>query len=266
MKALSFRKTNIALAVVATFSTMAVLDSQDAQAAWERNSTVTDSVTDNGDGTWLYEFTVNNTSTFTPDADSDFWNGIPVIVDWELPYFADMGLSNIVSPDGWTYAIETIGVANAATGWDGVAAWQDPSDPFYAGADSPYTTATQVLHWYCDNPVLIWGGEGSCFNGSNETFGDMIGAPGTFGPSSLSGFAFTADFGPTAAPYQASWAELPVRSGDPAFPFAGGVGSPTALGTPTSGTSVPEASSLSLFGLAGLSLFGLSAMRRRKYS
>ena len=267
MKLLSFKKTHIALAVVATFSSIAVIDSQVAEASWERSSTVTDVVIDNLDGTWDYVFTVNNTSTFTDDGiGGDRWNGVPLVIDWELPYFADMGLANIVSPDGWGFAIETIGTPNAATGWEGDAAWQDPLDPFYAGAASPYTTGTQVVHWYCENISFGFGGEGFCSNTAGS--GEAIGAPGSeavefFGTqTSLSGFGFTASFGPTAAPYQASWADSPVIAGDPSFPLASGVGSPLALGTGS--TSVPEASSLALFALSSFGLFGLSAARKRK--
>lgn len=268
MKLLSFKKTHIALAVVATFSSIAAIDSQVAEASWERSSTVTDTVTFNAvDGTWDYVFTVNNTSTYTNDGiGGSTFSGVPLVIDWELPYFADMGLANIVSPDGWGFAIETIGTANPLTGWEGDAAWQDPLDPFYAGADSPYTTGTQVVHWYCENIEFGTGGEGFCSNATG--FGEAISAPGSDAaeyldaPTSLTGFGFTASFGPTSAPYQASWAETPVITGDPSFPLASGVGSPLALGTPS--TSVPEASSLALFALSSFGLFGLSAARKRK--
>lgn len=53
-----------------------------------------------------------------------------------------------MSPSGWNYSIETIGVANSSTGWEGVASWQTSGDPFFAGAGSPFTTVTEVLHWY----------------------------------------------------------------------------------------------------------------------
>ncbi len=204
-------------------------------------SHVTDVVTDNGDGTFGYAFTVFNDSFFDGSFASDALEvvGDPIIVDWELPWFGDAGidLGSILSPAGWSHAIETIGTANSATGWGGVASWQDPSDPFYAGANSPFTTATQVLHWY----NVAWAADNSQIGG------------GIFPFSSLAGFGFTADFGPVAAPYQASWAFSPVQSGDPAFPGAGLPGSPLA--------TAPEPATFLLF---GSSLLGLAAWRRRR--
>lgn len=185
----------------------------------DRCSHVTDTVADNGNGTWTYNFTVWN--------DTTSYGGDQRIRDWELPYFSDAGISavTITAPGygGWAWRIETIGIANLATGWEGDAAWQNPGDPFYAGAGSPFTTATQVLHWYTND------------------FGAAIAAQ-----DSLGGFGFVAAFGPTAAPYQASWFERPVRTGDPQFPGAGLPNSPSVRGTP-----VPEPATATLlaFGL-----------------
>lgn len=185
----------------------------------DRCSHVTDIVVDNNDGTWTYNFTVWN--------DTTSYGGDQRIRDWELPYFSDAGISavTITAPGygGWAWTIETIGIENLATGWTGTAAWQMPGDPFYAGVGSPFTTATQVLHWYTNN------------------FAAAI-AP----QDSLGGFGFVAKFGPTAAPYQASWIDLPVRTGDPQFPGAGLPNSPSVRGT-----SVPEPATATLlaFGL-----------------
>ncbi len=197
-----------------------------------RCSHVTDNVVDNGNGTWTYNFTVYN--------DSVSYAGVePRIRDWELPYFGDAGITNITSITssgygGWAWTIETVGFANPSTGWDGLAAWQDPSDPWYQGASSPFTSVQKVLHWYTnDFPVTI------------------------AAQSSLGGFGFTADFAPTAAPYQASWVDFPVRTGDPAFPFGAIPNSPAA-----GGASVPEPATTLLIGL-GVALLAGGTLRRR---
>lgn len=212
-----------------------------AHADWTRSSWVADTVVDNGNGTWTYAYTLQNTSTGAIENDVD---DTPWIVDWELPWFGDMGITDITSPWGWSYAIETIGTPNAFTGWAGVAAWQDPADPWYAGPTSPYTTGTQVLHWYSQ-----------CFTGFIDGGDGGIGCEwnlqnGIAPEQELNGFGFTANYAPTAAPYQASWATTPVMTGDPAFPAAGVPASPSVTGQSTG--QVPEPGMLALLGLAGL--------------
>lgn len=231
-----------------------------SEPPWSQASHVTDTVDDNNDDTWTYGYTVFN------DAFVDFANGAyggePLIVDWELPYFADAGITDIVSPnDLWDYAIETIGEANPLTGWDGVAAWQNPSDPFYEGADSPYTTATQVLHWY----NVCWAQPTPsvalfAVDSGPSCEGFLDGA--IFPDNSLAGFGFTAGYSPIGAPYQASWAFRPIQTGDPAFPLGGIPASPLAVGTQSNPT-IPEPAALALFGL-GLAGLGLSRRRRQK--
>lgn len=154
-----------------------------------------------------------------------------------MPWFDDAGITNIQSPTGWAFAIEEIGVANAATGWNGVAAWQTPGDPFYFGPDSPFTHATHVLHWY----NLEWDNE------FHETWID----PPLFGPNFQGGFSFDAGFGEVDAPYQASWAFFGIQSGDPPFP-----GQNNPFGLPNSPSlqsqPVPEPGTLVLLGLVGM--------------
>lgn len=194
-------------------------------------SHVTDSVTNHNDGTWTYDFTVHN-DTSSVNYGSDDGIVSQNIVDWELPYFADAGINNIYSPSGWTYAIETIGTPNNSSGWDGVAAWQTPGDPMYKGPASPFTTATQVLHWYIDDASSI--------------------EP----QASLGGFGFDSAYGSIAAPYQASWDDTVIRTGDPAFPNA-------SFNIPASPSAVPLPAPLLLFMSALVPWFGLSRRNRK---
>jgi len=247
-------------AVALSCTTAAITPAYAGISGFTRNSQVTDSVVDNGNGTWTYRYTVFNTSTFGGQDQTE-----PVIVDWELPWFGDAGIdtNSILSPHNWTWSIETIGAPNSATGWGGVASWQDPNDPFYAGAGSPFTGVTQVLHWYNEcwvrpqetatlsiQAFAVASCEGQF---DNAIFMSVEGFGG-----SLDGFEFTADYDPTAAPYQASWANLPVRSGDPAFPLGGIPASPLAIGI----TAVPVPGVLLLLG-GGLLAFGATRRFRR---
>ena len=174
------------LSALGTLAAMGVTPQADAGAAIQcpgdplcQRSLVTDDVADLGGGNFLYTYTVWNTSA--PGGD--------IIVDWELPYFSDSTITNILSPPGWDWAIETIGVPNPFTGWQGVAEWQDPGDPFYEGPDSPYTTGTEVLHWY------------TCFGEFGETcFGENVFPNAIFPGNNLSGFGFEASFTPIGGP------------------------------------------------------------------
>ena len=211
-------------------------------AGWERASHVEDNVIDNSDGTWSYEFTVFNDSSFSGDGGFEQ----PLIRDWELPFFDDMGIAGIVQPVGWAASIETIGVANETTGWDGIAAWQTPGDPwkdifddFYgSSAANPFNDPDgQVLHWYTE-----------CFDEVQTCI-----LPG----DSLTGFGFDADFDEGQAPYQASWFLQPVQTGDPAFPAPGLPNSPSINPVPLPGAAV-----LFSFGLVGLA--GVARRRRSR--
>ncbi len=105
----------------------------------------------------------------------------------------------------------------------------------YQGPASPFTTATQVLHWYIDDASSI--------------------AP----QASLGGFGFDAAYGSIAAPYQASWDDTFIRTGDPAFPNASFniPASPAAVG------AVPLPAPLLLFMSALVPWFGLSRRNRK---
>lgn len=200
--------------------------------------------------TFDYGFRVCNTSFFDQEQGD-------LIRDWELPFFGSgsgqnivenlSNITNIETPEGWTWSIEAIdGVGNAATGWEGVADWQTPGndmkdffDAFFGGeANNPYNTVTHVLHFYTDC------GE----------FGDPCIFPG----GSLEGFGFTAGFDSTNAPYQASWDDFTIRTGDPQFPL--GV-QPTNPIIARALANIPEPGTLAMLGLG---LGAMAAARRRR--
>ena len=193
-----------------------------------RSSVVLSNVTAGSPNT--YEFKICNTSN-TAEGEARF-----LLRDWELPYDPLGGIANYAVPFGWNVNIETIGSPNSATGWDGEdPTWFNPTDPFY---DPRYLGLTQVVHFYtCGN--------NTCY-GSDDPLEAGEG---------LTGFGFTSPFGETNAPYQASWIDQFPRSGDPAFPLAGGPNTPGLI------NGVSEPGGLALF---ALSLGTLMAARARR--
>lgn len=204
-------------------------------------------------GRFDYGFRVCNTSTLGEQQPA------PLLRDWELPFFGSgsgttidlnaSGITDIATPANWSWSIETIGTPNEATGWEGTAEWQTAGNPmkvffdafFGSAANNPYNSVTHVLHFYTDCFF-----EGPC-------------AP-IFPNASLEGFGFTADFDSTNAPYQASWLNLPVQTGDPQFPLGGQPANPVLL---QALANVPEPGTVALLGLAlGIGMTPVAARRR----
>lgn len=228
-------------------------------------SAVTDDVSFNG-STYDYSYRVCNLSA---GEGFNAGEGGFLIRDWEIPIFGEydgstfvpeaggIDLDTISSPDGWEWAIEEVGVANGATGWDGEAAWQDEADPWnvifddiYGEDSNPYDDNQFVLHWYVD-PGNIF--EAGCF-----AF-DPAPCIGSF--ENLDGFGFSAGLSSVAAPFQTSWVFLPVNTGDPAIPGQGGGGGLPGTQSVRLHTNVAEPGAL---GLLGAGLFGMAMLRRRK--
>ena len=236
-----------------------------------QTSAVTSAAEQLDSGNWLYSYRVCNTSTFDP-----YYGGQFVIIDWELPWFEDAAISNIVVPHGWAAAIEEIGSVNPATGWEGVAEWQTDGDPwkdifdaaYGSAADNPFNTVQHVLHFF-------WTGnfEGEIAPSSVDEDDDSVPAlafsfsdefcESIFEGEECFGFGFESPFSAGDAPYQASWLFLPVNTGDPLFPLGdGGGGIPNSPSIQRTTTSVPEPTTLAILGAA----LPLLALRRRRRS
>ncbi len=222
-------------------------------ASATRVSHVESNTVANGAGSYTYNFTLFNDShlfngegcggnTVTVGVVSDPSDCLlHRITDWSLPYFADSTITNVRSPitnfagqivASWDYGIETIGVANATTGYNGEApTWLDPADPFYFGPSSPFSSVTQILRWYTIDVC----GDG-CFRLLN---------PG----QSLAGFSFVSTYAAAAAPYDAGWRDERLRSGDPDFPV-GAIPNSPSVNAPNNKVPLPAPLALLCLGLA----------------
>jgi hypothetical protein len=218
------------------FCSSAFSATMEGELFWTKASEVTADIIDRQDGTYQYNFTVWNTS-YSEVRSQGEGNGVPNIVDWEIPFFHHSDIKFITSPGGWRYTVEQIGVPNFSTGWEGEAQWMDPADDMYRDG-SIFNTAQYVLHWHIT-------GDGAAAIAPNGALG---------------GFSMVAAAGPVDAPYQASWSYGPVLTGDPPVPTDSGLMLPDPSVIPDPG-AVPEPATMMLFGLG---LLGLAGFYRRQ--
>jgi len=201
------------------------------------SASVADTVTALAGGRWQFAYQVSN---LTPCVISDctFADGDIYLTAFDIPYFSDAAITSVADPTGWAHSIETTGTPNpfsggGGTGWDGNAAWQDPADPNYQGAGSPFTSVDKVLHWYA---IPGFGGAGTV---------------GIAPESNLAGFGYEAGFPGTKSPHQTVLQDnvggAPVSlSGDPRIP-----NSPSISSVP-----LPASLWVLLSALAGLLFIG----------
>lgn len=233
------------------------LGSVAVQAAWIQNSFVAGQV-GGVSAPFTYDFTVQNTSFFDEGSETGVPNE-PIIVDWELPFFAlsdiagvndinDIG--TIVSPDGWFAEIIQ---DPAPFPWDYQAANDPLLDPGQGGDPGLYGPSPQVFD---DPPFIIhW------FTTLDE--GEVPFPFAVRAGEQLSGFGFQSDFSEQNAPYLTTWDELAPISGDPPIPV-------NAFGTPFSPARqqaqqqvIPEPSSFAVFGALVVVCAGAALWRRR---
>ena len=213
------------------------------------NTSVTSSVVPLGPSQWQYQYTLTNNSicnglssgTACGIADGDL-----LIASFDIPFFGDAGILNILDPSGWQHSTETIGTNNTAHAWDGVAAWQISSDPNYQGPASPFTSVTQVLHWWDTTSTMLPSGAPI--------------PPGILpGGGSAGGFGYIAGFPGTKSPHQLGINGISTASfllsGDPQIPNSPSISAPAA---------VPSPGTLSLLGIGILGLTVTPLARRRK--
>lgn len=187
-------------------------------AAATQAPTVVDTVSTAAPGTWSYNFSITNNAWGLPSyADSIR------ITRYELPYFADAGVTAIQAPTGWSWRI------NAA-------------DTFALG------NGAQTLEWTATSVAF---GIAGVTNTPDPTFPVLT--PG----DTLAGFSFQASYAPVKGPFSGAHYNGTLFTGDPAIP-----GSPSAFsaGLTTPVAVVPEPGAAVLM-LAGLALFGLRKSR-----
>lgn len=227
---------------------------------------VTGGGTDQGDGSYKFEYTLVNATT--PGGGIGVSSIEPesalLTVGWMLPLFSPTDVRDITSPAGWVGEIlsasEVTGVYNNASGIYGNFGWDDyelTADPdyqanpgVYGSNPSVFENAPYVVHWYV----------------APDT-GDQPSAEALSPLESANGFGFTADAAGTSAPFLSTWYILPPRPRDPSAPgsvYEFAIPNTQALQDARDGVSnaVPEPVTAAGFGFAAVAA-GLAALRRR---
>ena len=269
-----------------------------AQESTGPSSYVDGTVTPQGGGRYLYEFTVYNTSAPGDDDDDAYggYGGNFLIVDWELPLMVGPGqdytdvVDTIMSPTGyptWAEPGPVAAVSESHTWYyevidpvDGFV--HETNDPDFIGPHSDYYANASGPYGYYD--WAAWTKEADpVWQADSDVYGpdpDMwlnpdylihwytpdveVASPlAPIGPGQLlAGFSFMSDFSAGNAPYLASWEQEPPTIGDPPFPVTGlPAGLPGSPG-PT-GPIIPLPAAFPAAFLVMTGMAGVAYLRRR---
>jgi len=196
-----------------------------------RQSHVETVVTDLGNGFYRYSYTVWNDSVPTLDGKVYVW---PRIIGWEIPLDSPAFVSDVTSPETWSYRFLSA---------------EDYLNEY--GVPNPFDSAW-VLQWY-DYELY----EGISFEksivpvGYNAAWGEDEYEP------YVNHFGFVSPLGPTDGPYAAIWQDAYRNIGDPPLPGGGVSGGSLPY---TRQHSMPDGGTTAM--LLGLGLVGLQFWRK----
>jgi hypothetical protein len=200
------------------------------------------SAVDPNAGGYHYGFTLTNTSDCSGGGQQ--W---PMIIDFEVPLQSLDSVSDITSPDSWSYSILTSAEFESQFGI---------TNPF----GSPY-----VLHWYdtvavVTNPPASWQ-KSIVPTGFAAYYNSGVYTADVYENSAL--FGFDSSSGPVDGPYESSWSNSGRKPGDPPLPLQYGAVTGSGL-PPFTPATVPEPSSWLLLGTALAGLGVVPRLRARR--